>query len=250
MGILHTKFGLIWTTSWPDKKDLFLKLLIWKNRKFPYEKLKFFLGKLYKKYFLLYTCITLVIIRTKCCSHWTTPWPDKISIFLKIEKSKKLIFPIEIRTFYLWKLGGAFFLSQSLPTLRILHTKFGLIWTTSWPDKKDLFLKLLIWKNRKFPYEKLFFFLGEPYKKFFLLYTFITLVIIHTKCGSLWITPWRDKNSIFLKLEKLKKSIFPIEIRTFYLEKLAGPFFLVSESTYLGDTPYQVWFDLNNFLTR
>ena len=35
----------------------------------------------------------------------------------------------------------------------------------------------------------------------------------------------------------------------FFLEKLGGPFF-VSESTYPGDTPYQVWFDLNNFLAR
>ena len=214
--ILHNKFGLIWKISWHDKKDRFLKLLIWKNRKFPYEKLIFFLGKLYKKFFLPYTFITLVIIHTKCGSLWTT-WPDKNSIFLKIEKSKKSIFPIEIRTFYLWKLGGAFFLSQRLPTLRILHNKFGLIWTISWPDKKDLFLKLPFWKNRKFPYEKLIFFLGNLYKKFFLPYTFITLVIIHTKCGSLWTT-WPAKNSIFLKIEKSKKLIFPIEIGSFFYE--------------------------------
>ena len=139
LGIHHTEFGLIRTTSWPDKKDLILSLLIWKNRKFPYQKLNFFLGKLYKKFLLLYTFITLVIIHTKCCSLWTTPWPDKNSIFLKIEKSKKSIFTIEIRTFFLEKLGGPFFLSQSLPTLGIFHTKFGLIWTTSWPDKKTYF---------------------------------------------------------------------------------------------------------------
>ena len=159
-----------------------------------------------------------MIIHSKRGSLWTTPWPDKISIFLKIEKSKKSIFPTETWTFFLWKLGGPFFLSQSLPTLTILHTKFGLIWTTSWPDKKDLFLKLLIWKNRKFPYEKLIFSLGNLYKKFFLLYTFITLVIIHTKRGLLWTTPWPDKIFIFLKIEKSKKSIFPIEIWTFVYE--------------------------------
>ena len=226
LGILHAKFGLIWTTSWPDKKDLFFKLLIRKNRKFPYEKLIFFLCKLYKKFFLLYTFITLVIIHTKCGSLWTTAWPEKNSIFLKIEKSKKSIFPIEIRTFFLWKLGGPFFLSQSLPTPRILHTKFGLIWATSWPDKKDLFLKLLIWKNCKFPHEKLIFFQGKLYKKFFLLHSFITLVIIHNKCGSLWTTPWPDKKTIFLKTGESKKSIFPIEIRTLFRWKLGGPFFL------------------------
>ena len=105
--------------------------------------------------------------------------------------------------FFLEKLGGPFLLSQSLP---------------SWPDKKDLFLKLLIWKNCKFPYEKLIFSLGNLYKNLFLLYTFITLVIIHTKRGLLWTTPWPDKIFIFLKIEKSKKSIFPIEIWTFFYE--------------------------------
>ena len=159
-----------------------------------------------------------MIFHTKCGSLWTTPWPDKISIFLIKEKSKASIFPVEIRIFFLWKLGGPFFLNQSLPTLRILHSKFGLIWTTSRPDKKNLFLKLLIWKNRKFPYEKLSFFLSKLYKNFFLLYTFITLVIIHTLCGSLLTTPWPDKIYIFLKIEKSKKSIFPVEIRIFFYE--------------------------------
>ena len=129
-----------------------------KKSKISVRKTIFFLGKLYKEFFLLYTFITMVIFHTKFGWVWTTPWPDNISIFLKIEKAKKSIFPIEIRTFLLWKLGGPFFLSQRLPTLRILHTKFGLIWIASWPDKKDLFLKFLIWKNRKFPYEKLIFF--------------------------------------------------------------------------------------------
>ena len=145
--------------------------------------------------------------------------------------------------FFSIKIGRTIFLSQSLPTLGILHTKFGLIRTTSWPDKKDLFLNLLIWKNRKFPYKKLNFFLGKLYKKFLLLYTFITLVIIHTKCCSLWTIPWPDKNSIFLKIEKSKKSIFPNEIRTFFSMKVRRTILFVSESTYPEDTPYQVWFD-------
>ena len=140
-------------------------------------------------------------------------------------------------------------MNQSLPTLRILHTKFGLIWTTSWPDKKDLFLKLLIWKNRKFPYEKVSFFLGKLYKKFFLPYTFITLVIFHTKCGSLWTTPWLDKISIFLIIEKAEKSIFRIEIH-FFSMKVRRTILFESESTYPENTPFQVWFDLNNFSTR
>ena len=51
-GILHTQFGSIWTSLWPDEKDLFLKFANRKIRKFPYEKLTFFLHKLYQKFFL------------------------------------------------------------------------------------------------------------------------------------------------------------------------------------------------------
>ena len=175
--------------------------------------------------------------------------PIKFLFFWKKKNRKKWYFRLKYELFSR-KLGGPFFLSQSLPTLGILHTKFGWIWTTSWPDKKDLFLKLFIWKNRKLPYEKLFFSLGKLYKNLFLLYTFITLVIIHTKCGSIWTTPWPDKSSIFLKIEKLKKSIFPIEIQTFFSLKVRWTIFFASVSTYPEDTQYQVWFDLKNFLTR
>ena len=173
------------------KKDLFLKLLIWKNRKFPYEKLFFFLGKRYKKFFLLYTFITLVIIHTKCGSLWITPWRDKNSIFLKIEKLKKSIFPIEIRTFFLEKLGGPFFLSQSLPVLGILHIKFGLIWRSLDPIKKTHFKNYLFEKIANFRTKNYFF-------------------------------PRRSIQQILSALHSL----------------------------YTGDYLYQVWFTLNNSLTR
>ena len=120
-----------------------------KKSKISVRKTNFFPRQLYKKLFLLFTFITLVILHTKFGSLWTTR-PDKISIFLKIEKAKKSILPIEIRFFFLWKLGGPFFLNQSLPTLRILHTKFGLIWRTSWPDKNTYFKNSFFEKFKKF----------------------------------------------------------------------------------------------------
>ena len=49
MVIIHTEFGLIWAIAWPDEEDLFLKFAIRENRSFTYEKLNFFLGKLYQK---------------------------------------------------------------------------------------------------------------------------------------------------------------------------------------------------------
>ena len=83
--ILHTEFGLIWTTSWPDKKDQFLKFVIREIRKFPYENMTFFVGKLYQKFFLFYTLTALVILHTEFGLIWTTPWTNKISKILKIE---------------------------------------------------------------------------------------------------------------------------------------------------------------------
>ena len=118
-----------------------------------------------------------------------------------MEKSKKSIFPIEIWTFFLEKLHGPFFLSKSLHIQGLLHTKFGLIWIPSWTDKKDLILKFLIWKNRKFPYEILTFFLGKLYQKLFLFYILTKLVILDAPFGLIWTTPWPAKVSIFLKIE-------------------------------------------------
>ena len=46
MGDSMPSLVLIWTTPWPHEKDLFLKFVIREIRKFPYEKLTFFLDKL------------------------------------------------------------------------------------------------------------------------------------------------------------------------------------------------------------
>ena len=41
-GTLHTEFGSIWTSPWPDEKYLFLTFVIREIRKLPYESLTFF----------------------------------------------------------------------------------------------------------------------------------------------------------------------------------------------------------------
>ena len=46
MEIICAKFDPIWTNFWPDRKDQFLKFVIRKVCKFPYENPIFFLGKL------------------------------------------------------------------------------------------------------------------------------------------------------------------------------------------------------------
>ena len=44
-------------------------------------------------------------------------------------------------------------------------------------------------------------------------------------------------------------SVFPIERRTFFLDKLCQ-FYFVLHSTRTGYTPYQVWFSLDNSITQ
>ena len=92
------------------------------------------------------------------------------------------------------------FLFQVLITMVILHAKFGLIWTTRWPDEKDLLLNFIFRETQKVPYEILTFLLGKLYQKLFLFYILITLLILHAEFGLIWTTPWPDKVSIFLKI--------------------------------------------------
>ena len=131
LAILNAEFGLIWTTPWPDEKDLFLKFLLREIQKVLYETPTFFLGKL-NQYFMLYTIITLVILNTEFDLIWTTPWPDEKKI-LKISKIRNS------RNSHnsVWK--PKFFPRQAIPkhpllytliTLVIIHSEFGLVWTT------------------------------------------------------------------------------------------------------------------------
>ena len=122
--------------------------------------------------------------------------------------------------FFLEKLRGPFFSSQNLPTLGILHTKFGLIWTTSWPDKKDLFLKIIFREIQKVPYEILIFFLGKLHQQFFLFCILIILVILHAEFGLIWTTPWPDEKDLFLKFLFREIQKVPYEILSFFLGKL------------------------------
>ena len=149
-------------------------------------------------------------------------------------------------TFFRGKLYQ-FFLFYTLHTLGILHSEFGMIWTTPWPVEEDLFLKLVIREIRKFSYEKLTFFLGKQYKKFVLFYTFDTLGILHTEFGSIWTTPWPDEKVLFLKLIIRETRKFPYEKLTSFLCYTKNSFCFTLYIPW--DTPYQVWFLLDNSRT-
>ena len=98
---------------------------------------------------------------------WTASWPDKNDLFIKFlfREIQKVLY--EILTFFLGNLHQKFFLFYILITLVIIQAEFGLIWTTPWPDEKDLFLKSLFGEIQKVPYEILTFFRGKLTKSFF-----------------------------------------------------------------------------------
>ena len=138
------------------------------------RKTNFFPTQAIANFFLFYNLSTHGILHTEFGLIWTTPWPDEIDLFSKFLIREIRKFPYEILTFFLGKLYQQFFLFYTLPTQGILHTKFGSLWTTLWPNQKDLFSKFLIREIRKFPYEILTFFLGKLYQKVFLFYTLPT----------------------------------------------------------------------------
>ena len=151
--------------------------------------------------------------------------------------------------FFLEKLGGPIFSSQNLPTLGIPHSKFGLIWTTSWPDKKELF-QISFVEKFKVPYEILSFFPRQAIPKI--------LFVLHSNyTGDTPCRVWFDLDNT---LTRWKRPIFKIPFprnskssvwNTNFFPRQAIPKILfVLHSNYTGDTPCRVWFDLNTSLTR
>ena len=58
-----------------------------------------------------------------------------------MKSAKKSQFPCEISAFFVGQLGKPFFLHYNLQNTGSLGYQFSSIWTTPWPDEKDLFLK-------------------------------------------------------------------------------------------------------------
>ena len=298
--ILHTAFGLIWTTPLPDEKNLFLNSFFAKFAKFR-TKSQFFSEASSTNFFALH-------------SHYTGDTPYRVWFDLdnSLTRWKKPIFNIpfsrnsqnSVRKPNLFPRPALpIFLLITLITLVILHTAFGLIWTTPLPDEKNLFLNSFFAKFAKFRTKSQFFseasstnffalhshytgdtpyrvwfdldnsltrwkkpFFNIPFSRnsqnsvrkpnlfprpalpIFLLITLITLVILHTAFGLIWTTPLPDEKNLFLNSFFAKFAKFRTKSQ-FFSEASSTNFFAL-HSHYTGDTPYRVWFDLDNSLTR
>ena len=129
----------------------------------------------------------------------------------------------------------------------ILHTEFSLIWKTPWLDQNDLFLTFVIREIRNLSYEKLtFFFLDKLLQKFFFSCAQPTLGTLHPNFGCIWATPWADEKGLFSKF--YNPNLFE-KIVNFPKQAMPNVLFVL-HPYYTGDTPYRVWFSLNNFLTQ
>ena len=130
----------------------------------------------------------------------------------------------------------------------ILHTAFGLIWTTPWPAEKKLkYAKIRNSRNSQNSVWKPNFFLGPFFQFFFALQFHYT--------GD---TPYRVWFDVDNSLTRWKKPIFEIPFSRNSQNSVRNPNFFRGQlyqffalhSRYTGDTPYRVWFDLDNSLTR
>ena len=146
--------------------------------------------------------------------------------------------------------GPEIFLFYTLDTQGILHTEFGSIWTSPWPDENDLFLTFVIREIRKLPYENLTFFLDKLYQIFFLFFTLATEDILHAEFGSIWKSLWLDEKDLFLKFV-IREFAYIHEISVWNTNFFLFIFYLlfVLHSRNPWDTPHRVWFYLNNSLT-
>ena len=209
---LHAKLGLILTTSWPDDKELFLIFARTRNSRNSQNskwKTNIFPRQVIPKILLLYPLITLVIFHATIDGDLDNSLTRWKRIFSKNSKNS------HFAKFAKFRMKNQFFSRQAIPkvflpyifiTLVIVHTEFGLFWTTPWPDEEDLFFNIPFSRNSKVPYEILTFFLGKMYQKFFLLYTFITLVTLHTKLGLILTTSWPGEKQLFLKFARIRNS--------------------------------------------
>ena len=150
-------------------------------------KTNFFLSTLYQKFFALH-------------SHYTGDTPYRVWFDLdnSLTRWKATIFKIlknsKFAKFAKFRMKNHFSPRQALPTtfflytlitLVILNTEFGLVWTTPWCAEKEFFLKFSKTRNSRNSQNSVCkpnFFLSTLFQVF-LLYTLITLVILHTAFG-------------------------------------------------------------------
>ena len=175
------------------KKKFFLnsqKFAIHENRKIPYEDPKFFLGKLYHFFALHF--------------HYTSDTPYRVWFDLDscLTRWKRIFFKILTNSQFTkiakFHMKTQIFPRQAIPKVLFdLHSHYNgdtpfRVWfdlensLTRW---KRPIIKIPFSRNSKSSVWYTNFFPRQAVPIFFLLYTLISLVILHTAFGLIWTTP-------------------------------------------------------------
>ena len=259
MAILNTEFDLIWTTPWRNEKELLLKFSKVRNSRNSQNsvrKSKFFPRQAIPKHLLALH------------SHYfgDTPYCVWFDFDNSLTRWKRPIFKIPFSRnskSSVWKPN--LFPRQAKPkTLFELHCLFTgdtqcRVWfhldnsLTRW--KRIIFeiLKNLQFaKFAKFRMETIFF-PRQAMPTTFSLHTLLTMAILNTEFDLIWTSPWRDEKELFLKFSKVpnsRNSQNSVWKSKFFHRQAIPKHLLALHSHYFGDTPYCVWFDFDNSLTR
>ena len=213
----------------------------------------FFLGKL-NQYFLLYIVITLVILNTEFGLIWAAPWPNEKQIFLKFSKirnSRNSQNTVWKPNFFLGKLYQQLF--GFTLSLHWWYSIPSLVWFGQLLDPmKKNFFKVL--KNSQF----------AKFAKFRITNLFLPRQAIPTTfCFTLSLHWWysiprlvwfgqllNPKKKNFLKIPFSRNSKCSVWKRNFSPSQAKPKILFALHCHYTGDTQCQVWFDLDNSLTR
>ena len=205
---MHTEFGLFWTTPCPDEKESFFKILkirtsrnsqisVWKPNFFPRQAKPNTLFAVHSHY-TGDTQYRVWFDLDNSLTRWKRP-------IFKIPFSRNLKSSV-------WE--PIFFPRQAKPnTLFALHFYYtGDSHYRVWFDLDNSLTrwKRIIFKTREnLQFAKLaklriktHFFSRQAIPTTFLLYTVITLVVLYTEFGLIWITPWPDDNEFFFKIRE------------------------------------------------
>ena len=196
----------VWTRSWLDWITLFVKLhtKTFIGAKFDNDMRTFFVDNLDQK--LIMFQIQLEYIHSYASPHsvWTRPWLDWKTIFVKLHTETFIgaKFDRDISTLFVDNSDQKFLLFQNI--LGCIHSYSSTLfnWTSSWLDRKTLFVKLHTetFIGAKFDRDISTLFVDNSDQKFLLFHNLLVCIQSYSSPHSVWRTPWLDWKTLFVKL--------------------------------------------------
>ena len=197
----------------------------------------------------------MVILNTEFGLIWATPWPDEKQLFLKFSKirnSRNSQNSVWILIFFLGKLYQKLF--GFTLSLHWWYPIPSLVWFGQLLDPmKRKFFKIL--KNSQFAKFAKFRIKNHFFPRHSIPTTFCFPLSLHcwySIPSLVWFGQLLDplkKNLKFSKIRNSRNSHYSVWKPKFFLARSTKKFFDL-HSYYTGDTPYRVWFNLDNSLTR